>query len=459
MANKAFKLSRFNSGSVREVLHIAFPLILAALSANLMIFADRFILAQYSLTAMNAISIAASTISVLQFGLIAVASIAEIFVGQNNGAGLYQRLAEPTWQMIWLCLASFVIFIPVALYTGSLIIPEQYLALGLPFYIIITLFTPLTGMIAAISAFFTGQGKTKLVMYSTIMANIINLILDIILIFGIPGLVPALGTVGAAIATVVATLFQLILLFFIFLNTRHRHFFNTGDFHLNFSILWRCIRIGFPGAVGHMIELLAWSILLIMMARFDDTHITIVAIGINIYILFAFITDGLSKSITAISSNYIGANNLVMVKRVLQSGLISLGIVMGVIALPLLIFPHFIIDFFINNANDMLNRHTMEQLLLTALLGIWLFFVFDGIVWTIVGVLTAAGDTLFIMLVNSSTVWIFSILPIYILTRYYDMSAKWIWFVIALYSFLNSLIFYYRYKKIKWQNVKSKLAR
>jgi MATE family multidrug resistance protein len=107
----------------------------------------------------------------------------------------------------------------------------------------------------------------------------------------------------------------------------------------------------------------------------------------------------------------------------------------------------------------MLNRHAMEQLLLTALLGIWLFFVFDGIVWASVGVLTAAGDTLFIMLINSSTVWIFSIIPIYILTRYYGMSAQWIWFVIALYSFLNSLIFYYRYKKIKWQNVKSNLAR
>ena len=173
-----------------------------------MMFADRFILAQYSLEAMNAVSIAVTVISVLQFGLVAIASIAEVFVGQNNGAGLYNRLAEPTWQMLWLAFVSFIIFIPLGLYSGQWVIPEHYQTLGLPFYKLIMLFIPLAAMIAAIAAFFTGQGKTKLVMYSTIIGNIVNLGLDIVLIFGIPHLVPAMGTLGAAIATVIAQFVQ-----------------------------------------------------------------------------------------------------------------------------------------------------------------------------------------------------------------------------------------------------------
>jgi MATE family multidrug resistance protein len=454
-----FKLSRFSSGGVKEVLHIALPLILAALSANLMMFIDRFILARYSLDAMNAVSIAATTISTLQFALIAIASIAEVFVGQNNGAGLYRRIAEPSWQMLWLALASFIVFIPLALFTGPLILPSVYLDLGLPFYQLITVFVPIGAMIAAVAAFFTGQGKTRLVMYTTILANIINLVLDIILIFGVPNILPAMGTLGAAIATVIAELTQLALLLAVFLNSKNRKYFNTADFHLNLIVLRRCIRVGAPTAIGHMFELLAWSVLLIMMAKVDQTHITIVAIGSNIYVLFAFITDGLGKSITAICANYIGADQWHMMKKVLHSGLIALGIVIGLIAIPLLIFPQFIINFFLTAPTKTLNYENLQHLLYVAMFGIWLFFLFDGIVWTIVGVLTAAGDTFFVMLISSSTVWIFSILPLYLLTKFHLLSAQWIWFIIALYSMLNAIIFFNRYHFGKWRKHNQLISR
>ena len=148
------QLTRFPPGSIFEVLHIAFPLMLAALSVNLMMFCDRIILAYYSLQAMNAVAIATMFIAVFQFGIIAIVSIAEVFVGQHNGAKRYQQLAEPVWQMIWLSLASFIIFMPLAFFTGKWVLPPHYHTLGITYYKIITAFSTIMALSAALSAFF-----------------------------------------------------------------------------------------------------------------------------------------------------------------------------------------------------------------------------------------------------------------------------------------------------------------
>ena len=451
---KPYQLTRFQSGSIREVFHIAFPLMLAALSVNLMMFCDRVILARYSLEAMNAAAIANMSMALFQFGVIAIASIAEVFVGQHNGAKRYHKLAEPVWQMIWLSVASFIIFIPLAFFSGKWVIPTHYQTLGLTYYKIITLFSPIMALNAAISAFFIGQGKTKLVMYLTIVANLINLGLDIILIFGVHNLLRPMGVPGAAIATTIAECVQFLVLILIFLNKKNRHYFFTGRFYFNLKVLLQCIRIGAPNSVGHMIEIAAWTFLLNMMAYVSTAHVTVVAIGSNIYVLFAFVTDGLEKSITTITANYIGAGLIPMVKKVFWSGLCTLFIIIVLIAIPLLFFPNLVVDIFLNKSQHIQNINAIQHYLNIALLGVWLFFIFDGIVWVIAGILTAAGDTLFIMVANASCAWLFAILPISIVVVHYGASPGWIWFIISTYSMINCLLFYLRYHYGKWHQRK-----
>lgn len=449
--NNPIGLTRFRSGGIREVLYIAFPLMLAALSINLMMFCDRLILARYSLQAMNAVAIATMTIAICQFGLIGIVSIAEVFVGQHNGAKDYHKLAEPVWQMIWLSLGSFIIFIPLALFTGKWAIPSSYQALGLTYYKLITAISPIMALSAAISAFFIGQGKTKLVMYLTIVANILNLFLDIILIFGIPHFIPAMGVTGAAMATTIAECSQFLLLLIIFLNSHNRQYFNSHLPRFNLKVLLQCVRIGAPNSIGHMIEIAAWAFLLNMMAHVSIAHVTVVAIGSNIYVLFAFVTDGLEKSITTITANYIGAKLLPMIKRVFRSGLSALFIIIGLIAIPLLFFPNIVINIFLNKSQHIQNIQTIQHYLNITLLGVWLYLIFDGIVWVIAGILTAAGDTLFIMIVNASCAWLFAILPIYFFIVRQHVSPSWIWFLITTYSAINCLLFYLRYHYGKWQ--------
>ena len=112
------KLTKHPEGSVRELFTIAFPLMLSILSGNLMMFLDRLILANYSLEAMNAAAAAGMACMVIQYGAIGIASIAEVFVGQYNGAKKYAQAAQPTWQMVWFSLMTTVIFLAAAKWSG-----------------------------------------------------------------------------------------------------------------------------------------------------------------------------------------------------------------------------------------------------------------------------------------------------------------------------------------------------
>jgi len=120
MMNFRGQLTRYSEGSVQELWAISYPLILSILSVNMMLFFDRLILARYNTGAMNAAVLAWLIFSIFQLGTIGIASIAEVFVGQYNGAKKLNKMGEPVWQMIWFSLMTGFIFIPI-FFNSSLI--------------------------------------------------------------------------------------------------------------------------------------------------------------------------------------------------------------------------------------------------------------------------------------------------------------------------------------------------
>ena len=113
-------LTKYPSGSLRELCSISLPLMLSMMSGSLMLFLDRLLLARYSIDALNACVNAAMIAAALQFAFLTTSAIAEVFVGQYNGASQYKKIAEPVWQMIWFSLLSVFVFLPLGLFAGPL---------------------------------------------------------------------------------------------------------------------------------------------------------------------------------------------------------------------------------------------------------------------------------------------------------------------------------------------------
>ena len=445
------KVSRYPMGSLRELWTISFPLMLSMLSTNLMMFADSVILAHYATEAMNAARASFMVWAILAVGFLGIASIAEVFVGRHNGAGDYRKVGSPVWQMIWLSALSIVAFVPLALYGGPWLVPEyHYAEHGLPYFRTLMLFGPVAVLGAALSGFFVGTGRVRWLMVVTILGNLLNIALDVLLVFGWDGYLTPMGTAGAALATGVGQVTQALLLCVGFVRPRMASRYGTLQLSFRWKTFLDCLKIGVPSAVGHMIEVGAWAYLLRMMSWVGGDHLTILVIGQAFYGLVSFSMEGLQKGIIGVTSNIIGSQRLDLIPKVIWSAIRLLG-VLGICAAVLyLLYPELLFDQFLA-AESAGRRDEIEWMLEWACVGVWVYFLLDGLTWSVAGVLTAAGDTRFIMWMNGIAAWFFGLLPTYLIVIVWEAPPQVVWFVVNVYGLLNALCFYWRYRSGVWR--------
>jgi len=458
LAKEYAKLTKHPSGSLKELFTISFPLMLSFLSSYVMLFVDRLILAHYSLEAMNAATTASTFCAIFQFGLIGIASIAEVFVGQYNGSKKYKKVALPTWQMIWFSLLCFPIFFLLAAFSGPLLLPAyHYRDLGLPYFQWILYFNIAFGIQTALSAFFIGIGRVKIITITTILANIVNILLDIVLIFGIKGFIPSLATKGAAIATGFAQIFQISILLIVFLKPFNRKKYNTSKLTFDFKLIKKCLRIGGPTSIGHMIEITAWAVILYFMATLGEEYLTPMVVGQNIFALIAFANTGLQKGVSTIAANLIGSKSYEKIKKVWFSAIKLLLLFALIVSTVLIIYPDYLINIFIAQDSSSVSPDRLYFIIRITCIFMWLYFIFDGMTWITGGILTAAGDTFFIMIMNALGAWFFAFIPIYIFVVKFHISAIFVWLLMDFYGVMNALSFYIRFKFLNIEK-KNKIA-
>lgn len=444
-------LTKYPSGSLRELWAISFPLMLSMMSGSLMLFLDRLLLAQYSIYALNACVNASVTAAALQFAFLTTSAIAEVFVGQYNGAGRYKKIAEPVWQMIWFSCISAAFFIPLAFLSGPLFFTDAYAHLEIEYFKWIMFFGPVFCMSAALSAFYIGRGSVKFVTMVVIFANLLNVALDLVFIFGYEPFIPSFGIAGAAIATGISQLVQCGILFFGFLRRKYREQFGTGNWSFNPSCFIKCLKIGLPNSLAHTLEIIAWAVFFRMMTSMGEEYITVVAICQSIFILFTFIAEGISKGATAIAANLIGAKKWDLVWKLFRSGVKFYLQAFLLLGLILVVDPSPLIDWFIGKGEGAVSKETIRTIATSACVWMWVYFLFDGIHWLVVGLLTAAGDTKFILLIGGLSAWIFAVIPIYFFIVVLGHQADVSWMITAAYGCLVCVIYLLRFHSEKWR--------
>lgn len=436
-------------GSIRNLWAISFPLMLSLLSGSLMLFFDRLFLARFSIDALNASTNASVVAAALQFTFISTASIGEIMVGRYNGAGKFSKLGRPVWQMIWFSLMTIFVFIPLGLAGDVFFSDSSYATLEKEYFFWIMLFGPVFCVVSALSAFYVGRGSLKFVTITVIFANIINILLDIILIFGVPGVLKPLGMKGAAIATGVSQVLQAAILLVVFLSKRNRHKFGTADYRFSWASFKKCLKIGLPNALAHTIEIVAWVVFFRVMTAKGDDYLTVAAISQSVYFLFTFITEGISKGAMALAANMIGAKRWSEVWRLFASGVKFYAVVFLLLGFFLVLDSDPLVNLFYAHEEGL--SPSVQASVKSAMVWVWVFFLFEGLNWLIIGLLTAAGDTGFVFKVTSSTIWIFALLPIYIFVVCLGASAVVAWQLTAFYGLVTCMIFMWRFQSEKWR--------
>jgi MATE family multidrug resistance protein len=456
------RTNEIQSGSLKELWNLSYPLMISFLSLFTMVFVDRIFLSFYSTDALNAATSAGTLSWSIILGFSTLAGLSEVFVAQYNGARQFDRLGEPIWQMIWFSLLTFLFFIPLGIFVPKILYgplsPTNYEHQFFRYTMFVSSFPVL---LATLTAFFVGQGKTAIIKWLGLLGNITNILFDWILIFGVKNWIPAMGVKGACIATVIGIGVQIAILLFLFLKQENRLHFGTMKWKFNSELFLGCIKVGLPPAIFAFIELFGWSLFYTMMTMVSSTHILVSSICQSILLLFVFFGLGLEKGSAVVAGNLLGANKSELISKLFRSGLKLLSVFSIFIFLFFFIFPDFLVNLFLNNsaleastsaAN--FSAEYLEALRVYIKQGLWfiaIYMILEDARWFINGILTAAGDTLFLMIAGACCVWLFLLLPTYVFIVKAKGSILLAFFIWVVYSFISMVVFYLRFKQGKWK--------
>lgn len=441
----------------RTILNIAWPLIVANSFWNLQMTIDRLFLADYSTDAMGA-AIAVMGIFWTPMALLQqTASYVTTFVAQYFGAKRNDMIGPAVWQAIYVSLIGgllFLGFIPLAKpLFGFMGHPATTQILESEYFIAMCWSALPTAIVAAASGYFTGLGRTQVIMQINGVGLVANAVLDYAMILGKWGF-PKMGIAGAGYATAIGTALAALYGMWLVFSDRHRRDYHlTSGWKWNSELMQRFIRFGLPSGAQWALEGLAFSVFLIFIGRMPEGNAALAASSIVVTIMMLSILPamGVAQATSVLMGQFIGEKKPDQAERAVWAGWQVTIIYIAAIGSTFLLFPTFYMNWFKNKDNAALWAQ-VSVMVPYLLMFITAFTATDSVNMIFSFSLKGAGDTKFVTTAALILPWPLMVIPSFFLIKL-QHGLYLAWGAAAVFSVIQATIFWRRFVGGKWKNM------
>jgi len=404
----------FTEGSLgRAILLLAVPMILEMLMESVFAIVDVFWVSRLGADAVATVGITESMLAIVYAISLGLSMSAAAMVARRIGERNPDQAAVSAVQAIGV---GVMVGLVVGA-TGTVLAPKLLQLMGASTELVASGHRYTSVMLGSsfvilqlflINAIFRGAGDAAIAMRVLWLANLINLVLDPCLIFGL-GPFPALGVTGAAVATTtgrsVGVIYQLVVL----ARGRSRIVVRREHLQLHPIVMLRLLRLSANGILQVAIGTASWLGLVRILSRFGSNALAGYTIGVRI-ILFALLPSwGMSNAAATLVGQNLGARRPDRAERsVWLAGFYNMCFLGGVGLLFVLFAPGLIRLF---TSDPLVTPFAVDCLRIVSC-G-FLFYAY-GLVFS--QAFNGAGDTLTPTLLNLTCFWLWEIPMAYLLS-------------------------------------------
>lgn len=452
MHNNFFPLLSDYTKEFHYNLKLAFPVILGMLGHMFVSFADNVMVGQLGAAELAAVSLGNSFFFIAMSLGIGFASAITPIVAEADSAKNPVGVKNALKHGLILCgLLSGILYSLMLLakpVMRNMDQPLEVVDLAIPYLDIIAISIIPLVIFEALKRFSDGLSNTKHPMYATILANIINVVINYLLIFGSFGF-PKLGIIGAGIGTLISRVIMVIFLWIIFTkNKRFKLYVTEIKFKItNIKIFKKITDIGLPSAFQMLFEVGIFTAAIWMSGVLGKNYQAANQIAFNLSAMTFMVGIGLGVAATIRVGNQKGLFDFVALRKIAFSIFLLTVLIEIIFALMFFILKDWLPTLYLDTENISKTIENGEVILIASklLLIVALFQIFDGLQVVILGALRGLQDVKIPTLITFIAYWLIGFPICFYLGLYTPLKSIGIWIGLLISLAVSSILLYLRF--------------
>lgn len=432
-----------NKQKIKIILALAIPAMIENLLQTLVGFVDTLFVAKLGLAEVAAVGVTNAILAVYMAIFLAFGVACSSMIAKSVGAGDMERASAVARQSVILSAVVGVLFGLVTLFFAKPILlimgaEPDVLKEAVIYFRIVAVPAVLIALMTILGSILRSAGDTKTPMKVGLWVNLIHIVLDYVLIFGISSIGGG-GIAGAAWATVAARFIGVVVLYAFLRKTKLAFSFRTKP-HTN-GLSMPLLKLSWPVAVERLIMRLGQVLYFGLIIRIGADVYAAHMIAGNIEIFVYMPGYGLAVAATTLVGQHLGADRQ---QDAYRYGLLTTGVAVVIMAIggTLLYVLAPLTAAWFTDQTDVIEMVT------TALRIVAFAMPFLAIGLVITGALQGAGDTKSPMYSTAIGMWLIRVVGVYVLGIYLQMGIAGIWLAYAIDLLIRAVYLSIRYVRM-----------
>ncbi len=432
-------------------LKVAIPVILTQAGQVSVHLADNIMVGRLGTTELASVSFANSIFVLgMVFGIGFTQGLTP-HVGQSFGKGDHEKVSSLLSNSLFLNILTTVLLTLImtiaAIFMDSMGQTESVVEVGRDYYNIV-LFSMFPFLLFfGLRQFSEGIGITKYAMYITLFANLLNIILNWVLIFGNLGF-DSMGVKGAAIATLISRYIMLFTFIYLFLRLKCYNRYINFNFKklINIELIRNILKTSIPLSFQNLIEITAFSLSAVMIGWLGEVSLASHQIAMSMSSFSFMLALGVGAAATIRVSHQYGYGDFRSMRMAGFAAIHLSTLMMALCGLLYIIFRSYIPVIY---SNDVQVIELAAKLLIVAAL----FQIFDAVQLASLACLRALADVKIPLLLSIISYYLVSLPLGYFCGFTLNFGALGVWIGLLSGLLFAAALFLWRFNKITRQMI------